>query len=428
MYDDDKSKLLEKNSINITNSNNKKGINRRYKNNLKNSLIRNYNHRMMNFFIKKNNNNFGILNAGINSKYILEYNLSNTYNNYTKTELNTLDSHGENSKTYKYELKDEKIDKSIKKEKSINKDLNKINNKLMNYIKIHSKIKKIKINDIIKNKVQNTLREKNNNYINKIIKSKNNDKSSKNNPFEYLFDKNNNKMMELFPVGIQTKRTKLFHKIESVHTNPRKRNLINFGELNSKNKNKTLSIEKKPSNVSQLINVNRYFQKKLKDVRIRKENIPYYNKTFYKYIQVNKNTPTNKKSEIIKFIKNYTQANKNNNFIKKYMANNKQKDKKSKTKNITIINNYYTKKIYPILKKNKSINNLIYNQNKYIKTYKSKNRYINKYHTKMIKLTNIFNLDKSINKNIFKLNNNKSNKTSIKNIRVYFNTLNNLNN
>ena len=46
----------------------------------------------------------------------------------------------------------------------------------------------------------------------------------------------------------------------------------------------------------------------------------------------------------------------------------------------------------------------------------------------MIKLTNIFNLDKSIYKNIFKLNNNKSNKTSIKYIRVYFNTLNNLNN
>ena len=46
----------------------------------------------------------------------------------------------------------------------------------------------------------------------------------------------------------------------------------------------------------------------------------------------------------------------------------------------------------------------------------------------MIKLANIFNLDKSINKNIFNLNNNKSNKTSIKNIRVYFNTLNNLNN
>ena len=109
------------------------------------------------------------------------------------------------------------------------------------------------------------------------------------------------------------------------------------------------------------------------------------------------------------------------------MANNKQKDKKSKTKNITIINNYYTKKIYPILKKNKSINNLIYNQNKYIKTYKSKNRYINKYHTKMIKLTNIFNLDKSINKIIFKLNNNKSNKTSIKNIRLYFSTLNSIN-
>ena len=46
----------------------------------------------------------------------------------------------------------------------------------------------------------------------------------------------------------------------------------------------------------------------------------------------------------------------------------------------------------------------------------------------MIKLTNIFNLDKSINKNISKLNNNKSNKTSIKNIGLYFSTFNNLNN
>ena len=46
----------------------------------------------------------------------------------------------------------------------------------------------------------------------------------------------------------------------------------------------------------------------------------------------------------------------------------------------------------------------------------------------MIKLTNIFNLDKSINKNIFKLNNNKSNKTSIKNIGLYYSTFNSLNN
>ena len=42
---------------------------------------------------------------------------------------------------------------------------------------------------MIKNKVKNKLKEKNNNYINKIIKSGNNDKSSKNNPLEYLFDK-----------------------------------------------------------------------------------------------------------------------------------------------------------------------------------------------------------------------------------------------
>ena len=108
---------------------------------------------MMNIFIPNNNNNFGILNTRINSKYILESNLYNTYNNYAKTELNTLDSYRENSKTNKYELKDEKIDKSIKKDKKINKDLTKINNELMNYIKIHSKIKKIKINDIIKNKI-----------------------------------------------------------------------------------------------------------------------------------------------------------------------------------------------------------------------------------------------------------------------------------
>ena len=40
----------------------------------------------------------------------------------------------------------------------------------------------------------------------------------------------------------------------------------------------------------------------------------------------------------------------------------------------------------------------------------------------MIKLTNNFNLDKSIIKN-----NNKSNKTSIKNIEKYFSTLNSLN-
>ena len=46
----------------------------------------------------------------------------------------------------------------------------------------------------------------------------------------------------------------------------------------------------------------------------------------------------------------------------------------------------------------------------------------------MIKLDNIFNLHKSIRKNKIKLNNNKSNKTSIKNIRLYFSTSNNLNN
>ena len=94
-------------------------------------------------------------------------------------------------------------------------------------------------------------------------------------------------------------------------------------------------------------------------------------------------------------------------------------------KNITIINNYYTIEKFPIITKNETINNLIYNQNKDIKANKSKNRYINKYLSKMIKLTNIFNLDKSINKNIFKLKNNKSNKTSIKNIGLYFSTSNN---
>ena len=72
--------------------------------------------------------------------------------------------------------------------------------------------------------------------------------------------------------------------------------------------------------------------------------------------------------------------------------------------NITIINNYYTIKKFPMLTKNKNINNLSYNQNKDIKANNSKNSYINKCHSKMIKLANIFNLDKSINKNIFKLN------------------------
>ena len=187
-----------------------------------------------------------------------------------------------------------------------------------------------------------------------------------------------------------------------------------------------MSKEKKPIKVQQLINVKRYF--KLKNDQIRKTNIPYNNITFYNDIKVNKITPTNKNSEIKKFSKNYFLVNKTYNFIKKYNANNKQKYKKSKMKNIAIINSYNTIEKFPILTKNKTINNLIYNQNKDIKENKSKNRYINKCHSKMIKLANTFNLDKSINKNIFKLNNNKSNKTSIKNIRVYFNTLNNLNN
>ena len=97
-------------------------------------------------------------------------------------------------------------------------------------------------------------------------------------------------------------------------------------------------------------------------------------------------------------------------------------------KNITIINNYYTIEKFPILTKNQTINNLIFHPNKDIKANKSKNSYINKCHSKMIKLANIFNLDKSINKNIFKLKNNKSNKTNLKNIGLYFSTLNNLNN
>ena len=49
---------------------------------------------------------------------------------------------------------------------------------------------------------------------------------------------------------------------------------------------------------------------------------------------------------------------------KKYNANKKQKDKKAKMENITIINNYYTIKKFPMLTKNKNINNLAYNQNK----------------------------------------------------------------
>ena len=235
----------------------------------------------MNILTQNNNNNFGISNTRINSKYILKSNLYKTYNNYAKTELNSL----ENSRTYKYEPKDEKIDKSIKKDKSKNKDLTKINNELINYIKIH--------NGVVKNKVRNTLKEKNNNYINKIIKSKNNDISSKNNTFEYSFNKNNNKMMTLFPVEIRKKRTKLIHKIESVHTTPKKRNFINFGEFNDKDKNKTLSKEKKPIKVQQLINVKRYF--KLKNDQIRKTNMPYNNITFYNDNKVNKITSTQKK-------------------------------------------------------------------------------------------------------------------------------------
>ena len=97
-------------------------------------------------------------------------------------------------------------------------------------------------------------------------------------------------------------------------------------------------------------------------------------------------------------------------------------------KNITFINNYNTIEKFPILTKNQTINNLIFHPNKDIKANKSKKRCINKCHSKMIKLTNILNLDKSINKTMFKLNNNKSNKTSIKNIGLYIRTLNNLNN
>ena len=187
-----------------------------------------------------------------------------------------------------------------------------------------------------------------------------------------------------------------------------------------------MSKEKKPTNIPQLLNVNRYF--KLKNAKIRKTNIPYNNIAFYNDNKVNKIAPTNKKNEIIKFGKNIILVNKNNNFIKKINANSKHKDKKAKMKNITIINNYYTIEKYPILTKNKNINNLAYNQNKDIKVNKSKNSYINKCHSKMIKLDNIFNLDKSINKNIFKLKNNKSNKTCIKNIGPIFSTLNSLNN
>ena len=119
--------------------------------------------------------------------------------------------------------------------------------------------------------------------------------------------------------------------------------------------------------------------------------MPYNNITFYNDIKVNKITPTNKNSEIKKFSKNYFLVNKTYNFIKKYNANNKQKYKKSKMKNIAIINSYNTIEKFPILTKNKTINNLIYNLNKNIKENKSKNRYINKCHSKMIKLANTFN-------------------------------------
>ena len=97
-------------------------------------------------------------------------------------------------------------------------------------------------------------------------------------------------------------------------------------------------------------------------------------------------------------------------------------------KNITIINNYYTIEKFPILMKNKTINNLIYTQNKDIKVNKSKNRYINKCHSKSIKLSTIFNSYEFINKNLFKTIGNKNNKTNLKNNGLYLNTLNNLNN
>ena len=191
------------------------------------------------------------------------------------------------------------------------------------------------------------------------------------------------------------------------------------------NNNKTLNKETNPINYPKLKKLKNFkveFQKKLKNNCIKKIYNSYKNIHFYNDNKVNKIISTNKNSEIIKLYKNVNIVNKNNNFINKYNNNDKQKDI---TKNLIIINNYHINDKSLKLIKNKTINNLINNKYKDIKVIKSKIRYINNNHLKNIRLTKNVNLDKSINKNIFKLNDNKINKKSIKNIGLYLNTLNN---
>ena len=191
------------------------------------------------------------------------------------------------------------------------------------------------------------------------------------------------------------------------------------------NNNKTLDKGTIPINSPKLKNFKGDFQKKLKNNCINKTYNSYNNIHFYNDNKANKIKSTNKKSEIIESYKNINIIKKNNNFINKYNNNDKQKDQKAITKNLAIINNYHINDKPLKLIKNITINNLINNQNRDIKVIKSKIRYINNNHSKFIRLTKNFNLDKSINKNIFKLNNNKINKKGIKKIGLYLNTLNN---
>jgi hypothetical protein len=288
-------------------------------------------------------------------------------------------------------------------------------------MKIHSIIKKIQINTIIKNKVRN--KYKKNNYNNKINTSKDKDNSINNNPFEHLLEKN--KTMRIIPVGVQNERRKFICKIKSDKTKPiislRKKNLKKNLKFFYVNNNQTLNKETNPINYSKLKKLKNFkvdFQKKLKNNCIKKTYNSYNNIHFYNDNKANKIISTNKNSEIIKLYKNVNIVNKNNNFINKYNNNDKQKDI---TKNLIIINNYYTNDKSLRLIKNTTINNLINNLNKDIKIIKSKNRYINNNHLKINRLTKNFNLDKSI----IKLNNNKISKNSIKNIGLYLNTLNN---
>ena len=220
-------------------------------------------------------------------------------------------------------------------------------------------IKKIQINAIIKNK----LKKNNNNYINKINKSK--DKSINNNPFECLLEKN--KTMRMIPVGIQKKRRRFIYKIKSDQTKPIKTLRKNNLKLFYINNNKSLNKETNPIYTPKLKNLKGDFQKKLNYNCIMKTYNSYNNIYFYNDNKVNKIISTNKKSEIKKLYKNNNRINKNNNFINKYNNNDKQKDI---TKNLIIINNYYINDKSRKLIKYKTINNLINNQNKKLKLNK----------------------------------------------------------